>query len=114
MPTSGRRRDVEEIEDQAILARAKRDEAQRQELATAQREAARLAAELAAQRREAAKARKDLGRERAARQGLERETRFMSVAFARTATAHGIAAQVPPPIRARVSAWLPEKENPWH
>lgn len=89
-------------------------EARRDELAAAQRETARLAGELAAQRREAAKARQDLGRERTARQGAEREARFVSVAFARTAAAHSITDQIPPAIRARLSAWLPEQENPWH
>lgn len=113
-PVARRRREVaDEIAERFLSRRPERDEVQREELAGAQRETARLAAELAVQRREAAKARQDLGRERAARQGVEREARFVSVAFARTAAAHGITAQVPGAIRERVSAWLPEKENPW-
>ena len=110
-----RRRDVaDELAQHLASRRGERDEARRDELAAAQRETARLAGDLAAQRREASKARKDIGRERTARQGLEREARFMAVAFARTVAAHGITDQVPTTIRARLTAWLPEKENPWH
>lgn len=104
---------VDELAQHLASRRGERDEARSDELAAAQRETARLAGQLAAQRREAAKARQDLGRERTARQGVEREVRFMAVAFARTAAAHGLTDQVPPAIRERLSAWLPEKENPW-
>ena len=114
-PTPRRRRDVaDELAQHLASRRGRQNVARRDELAAAQRETARLAGELAAQRRQAAKDRKDLSRERTARQGLERETRFLAVAFARTAAAHGLTEQVPPAIRARLSAWLPEKENPWH
>lgn len=115
VPAVRRRREVaDELAQHLASRRGERDEAQRDELAAAQRETARLAGELAAQRREAAKARQDLGRERTARQGVEREVRFVSVAFARTAAAHSLTDQVSPAIRERLSAWLPAKENPWH
>lgn len=113
-PAARRRHDVTaELADHLASKRGARADVVRDELAAAQRETARLSAELAAQRREAAKARQALGRERSARQSVEREVRFVSVAFARTMAAHGLADRVPEGVRGRVSAWLPEGENPW-
>gem|GEM_PF-4737354 len=114
MPAARRRRYVTaELADHLASKRGVRADVAYDELAAARREVARLSAELAAQRREAAKARQALGRERSVRQSVEREVRFVAVAFARTIAAHGLADRVPEGVRRRVSAWLPEGENPW-
>lgn len=115
VPVARRRRAVaDELADRLLSQRVEHDAAQRDELTAAQRETARLAAELAVQRRAARDAERNLGRERDARRRIEREARFVSMAFARTTAAHSIADQIPAAIRERVSAWLPETENPWH
>lgn len=114
VPAARRRRYVTaELADHLASKRGVRADVAYDELAAARREVARLSAELAAQRREAAKARQALGRERSVRQSVEREVRFVAVAFARTIAAHGLADRVPEGVRGRVSAWLPEGENPW-
>ncbi|MGP5132023.1 hypothetical protein [Brachybacterium tyrofermentans] len=114
VPLAQRRRHVaDELAEQLLSGRDRRDLAQHDELMEAQREVARLSAELTTQRREGTRGRRDAGRERLARQGAEREARFLALAFTRMVEAHSLTAKVPVAIRTRISTWIPEGENPW-
>lgn len=113
-PSLPARRDVaSEVAHRLASSRPQTRDVAAQELAEAQRETARLKSELSQRTTALNAARKTLKKEREQRVGHERELRFISLAFARTVSAAGIAGKLARPIYSRLTPWLPEGDNPW-
>lgn len=83
------------------------------ELQAARARLATLAAQEAQARTEAREARKDIARLRSDLQRTVRDAQFVSTAFVRTLVTHNLETTVGARIRERVTAWLPDGENPW-
>lgn len=102
-----------ELAHTLLSSTTRSDSVDREELHSAHQEVARLSRELADRTVALRNAQRALDEAITAKAKADRETRFVAVAFVRTVRAASISDRVPDPVRARVTAWIPEGENPW-